>query len=350
MSKKLRTGVIGLGRIGQIHLSNLLYHTANAEVVIASDVSVAAHEFAKKAGVATTTSAEEVINHPDVEAIIICAPTPQHVPYTIAAAKAKKHIFCEKPLDVTIDAISAAEKAVTENNVKLMLGFNRRFDPNFAQVRSLVLNGSVGDPHIVRVTSRDPAPPPLEYVKVSGGLFLDMTIHDFDMARFITGSEVTEVYVKGDALIDPRIKQYNDIDTAVIVLTFKNGAIGVIDNSRKAVYGYDQRLEVFGSNGMAKAENNTPDNVIQYDSAGGKSALPLHFFLERYEKAYRSCIQTFVDCVLNDAPSPVDAHDGLMATVIGIAAGLSLQEGRPVKIEEVLKGSGRRKEEVSLSV
>ncbi|MBN8789227.1 MAG: inositol 2-dehydrogenase [Terrimonas sp.] len=337
MSRKLKTGIIGLGRIGQIHLANLLYHTPEAEVIIASDVSEAAHAAAKKAGVATTNSAEEVINHPDVEAVVICAPTPQHVPYTIAAAQAKKHVFCEKPLDVTIPAILSAQKAVKDNGVKLMLGFNRRFDPNFARVQSLVVNGSIGDPHIVKVTSRDPAPPPLEYVKVSGGLFLDMTIHDFDMARYITGSEVTEVYVKGDALIDPRIKQYNDIDTAVIVLTFANGAIGVIDNSRKAVYGYDQRLEVFGSRGMAKAENNTPDNVIQFDDKGGQSALPLHFFLERYEKAYQSCIQTFVDCVLNDKPSPVDAHDGLMATVVGLAAGISLKEGRPVKIEEVYK-------------
>ncbi|MFT3701983.1 MAG: inositol 2-dehydrogenase [Agriterribacter sp.] len=336
MSKKLKTGVIGLGRIGQIHLSNLLYHTPNAEVVIASDVSTASHEVAKKAGVATSTNAEDVINHPDVEAVIICAPTPLHVPYTIAAAQAKKHIFCEKPLDVTIPAILSAQKAVKENNVKLMLGFNRRFDPNFARVRSLVLDGSIGDPHIVKVTSRDPAPPPLEYVKISGGLFLDMTIHDFDMARYITGSEVTEVYVKGDALVDPRIKQYNDIDTAVITLTFENGAIGVIDNSRKAVYGYDQRVEVFGSQGMAKAENNTPDNVLQYNTTGGLSALPLHFFLERYEKAYRSCIQTFVDSVINDVPSPVDAHDGLMATAVGLAAGLSLKEGRPVKVAEIL--------------
>lgn len=217
-----------------------------------------------------------------------------------------------------------------------MLGFNRRFDPNFARVRSLVLDGSIGDPHIVKVTSRDPAPPPLEYVKISGGLFLDMTIHDFDMARYLTGSEVTEVYVKGDALVDPRIKQYDDIDTAVITLTFENGAIGVIDNSRKAVYGYDQRVEVFGSKGMAKAENNTPDNVLQYNTTGGVSALPLHFFLERYEKAYRSCIQTFVDSVLQNTASPVDAHDGLMATAVGLAAGLSLKEKRPVKVAEIL--------------
>ncbi|HRQ52596.1 MAG TPA: Gfo/Idh/MocA family oxidoreductase, partial [Agriterribacter sp.] len=216
-------------------------------------------------------------------------------------------------------------------------GFNRRFDPNFARVGALARNHNIGEPHILRITSRDPAPPPLEYVKVSGGLFLDMSIHDFDMARFITGSEVTEVYVKGDALIDPRIKQYDDIDTAIIVLTFENGAIGVIDNSRKAVYGYDQRLELFGSKGMAKAENNTPDNVTLHNSENVQSALPLHFFLERYEKAYRTCMQSFIDCVANDTPSPVDAHDGLMATAIGLAAGISLKENRAVKMEEIIK-------------
>lgn len=336
MSKKLKTGVIGLGRIGQIHLANILYHTPNAEIVIASDVSATAHETAKRAGVATTVSAEEVIGHPDVDAVIICAPTPLHVPYTIAAAQAKKHVFCEKPLDVTVAEIKSAQKAVNENEVKLMLGFNRRFDPNFLKVRSLVAAGNIGEPHILRITSRDPAPPPLEYVKVSGGIFLDMAIHDFDMARYITGSEVKDVFVKGDALIDPRIKEFNDIDTAVIVLGFENGAIGVIDNSRKAVYGYDQRLEVFGSKGMAKAENNTEDNVVRYNNEGGASALPLHFFLERYEKAYRNCLQSFVDCVIENKPSPVDAHDGLMATAIGIAAGISLREKRTVAIKEIL--------------
>jgi len=336
MSKKLKIGVIGLGRIGQIHLANLLHHTPNAEVVIASDVSTDAHQPAKRSGVATTESAEEVIGHPDVEAVIICAPTPMHVPYTIAATQAKKHVFCEKPLDVSIADIKSAQQAVTDNDVKLMLGFNRRFDPNFLRVRHLVASGAIGDSHILRITSRDPAPPPLEYVKVSGGIFLDMAIHDFDMARYITGSEVKDVYVKGDALIDPRIKEYNDVDTAVIVLSFENGAIGVIDNSRQAVYGYDQRLEIFGSKGMAKAENNTEDNVKQYNLEGGTSALPLHFFLERYEKAYRNCMQIFADCVLDNKPSPVDAHDGLMATAIGIAAGISLREKRTVAIKEIL--------------
>lgn len=338
MSRKLKTGVIGLGRIGQIHLSNLLHHMPDAEVIIASDVSEASHEFAKRLGVKeVTTDAYEVINHPDVEAVIICSPTPYHVPYTVAAAEQGKHVFCEKPLDVTIEAILAAEKAVADNGVKLMLGFNRRFDGNFSNVRNLVENNKIGDPHILRITSRDPAPPPVEYLKISGGIFLDMSIHDFDMARYIVGSEVKEVFVKGDALIHPEIKEFGDIDTAVIVLTFENGAIGVIDNSRKAVYGYDQRLEIFGSKGMAKAENNTTDSLIHFDSEGGHSALPLHFFLERYETAYRVCLKSFIDCVLQDKPSPVDAHDGLMATAIGIAAMKSLTEGRTVQINEVLE-------------
>lgn len=339
MTKKLKIGVIGLGRIGQIHLSNLLYHTPEAEVVMVSDISVGAHVFAHNLGIKnTSTNAYDVINHPEVEAIVICSPTPFHVPYSVAAAKLGKHVFCEKPLDVTLEAIQEAEQAAKENNIKLMVGFNRRFDANFNQVRNLVMANEIGDPHILRITSRDPAPPPVEYLKISGGIFLDMSIHDFDMARYIVGSEVSEVYVKGDALIHPEIKEFGDIDTAVIVLTFENGAIGVIDNSRKAVYGYDQRLEIFGSKGMAKAENNTSNSVVQYNQSSVNSSLPLHFFLERYEQAYRECIKTFIDCVLNDKPSPVDAHDGLMATAIGMAALKSLQEGRPVKMSEIMIG------------
>ena len=338
MAKKLKTGVIGLGRIGQIHLSNLMHYMPDAEVIIASDLSPESHAFARNLGVPqVTTDAYDVINHPDVEAVVICSPTPFHVPYTVAAAKQGKHVFCEKPLDVTIEAILAAEKAVAENNVKLMLGFNRRFDANFSNVRNIVEANKIGDPHILRITSRDPAPPPVEYLKISGGIFLDMSIHDFDMARYIVGSEVVEVFVKGDALIHPEIKDFGDIDTAVIVLTFENGAIGVIDNSRKAVYGYDQRLEIFGSKGMAKAENNTSDNLVRFDSDGGHISLPLHFFLERYETAYRVCLKSFIDCVLNDTPSPVDAHDGLMATAIGIAALKSLNEKRIVRIDEILE-------------
>lgn len=337
MAKNLKIGLIGLGRIGQIHLTNLINHIPGAEVIIASDVSPQSHEFALKAGVPRVTfEAEEVLNHPDVEAVIICSPTPFHVPYTVQAARAKKHIFCEKPLDTSIEAILSAKSAVEENGVKLMLGFNRRFDVNFSNIQKVVEAGGIGEPHILRITSRDPNPPSLEYLRSSGGIFLDMSIHDFDMARFITGSEVKEVFVKGDALINPAIKDFGDIDTAVIVLTFENGAIGVIDNSRKAVYGYDQRLEIFGSKGMANADNNKLDNVTIYDDKAGHTALTQPFFLERYEQAYRVCLKTFIQTIQEDKPSPVDVHDGLMATVIGIAAQKSLNEGRTVSIEEVL--------------
>ncbi|WP_025762133.1 inositol 2-dehydrogenase [Dyadobacter tibetensis] len=337
MNKKLKIGVIGLGRIGQIHLSNLIQHMPQAEVIIASDVDPEAHAFATQLGVRQVTKdAYEVIDHPEVEAVIVCSPTPFHVPYSVAAAERKKHVFCEKPLDVTLEAIEQAQNAVEKNGVMLMLGFNRRFDTNFMKIRQTVASNGIGQPHILRITSRDPAPPPLSYLKISGGIFLDMSIHDFDMARYIVGSEVTEVFVKGDALIHPEIKDFGDIDTAIIVLTFENGAIGVIDNSRKAVYGYDQRLEIFGSQGMAKAENNTLHNTQLFTEAGIQSALPQHFFLERYEQAYRTCMQAFITSILNGCPSPVDAHDGLMATAIGIAAMKSLKEGRTIRMEEIL--------------
>ena len=188
-----------------------------------------------------------MINHPDVEAVIICSPTDTHAQYIVEAAQAGKHIFCEKPVDLSLPVIQRALDAVAKAGVKLMVGFNRRFDPNFAKIRQLVVDGKIGDPHILKITSRDPAPPPAEYSAVSGGMFMDMTIHDFDMARFIVGSEVTEVYAKSAVLVDEAIGKAGDVDTAIITLTFVNGAIGVIDNSRKAVYGYDQRVEIFGS-------------------------------------------------------------------------------------------------------
>lgn len=334
----MKIGVVGLGRVGKIHLSNLIYHFPENDVVIVSDPAVETHDFAHKLGVKNVvTDAVEVLTHPEVEAVIICTPTPFHVPNLILAARHGKHIFCEKPIDVNLNSIEEARKVVEQHGVKLMVGFNRRFDENFARVRQLVATGKVGEPHILRITSRDPAPPPLEYLRTSGGIFLDMTIHDFDMARYIVGSEVTEVYVKGGALINPEIEKLNDIDTAVIVLTFENGAIGVIDNSRKAVYGYDQRLEILGSEGMARAENRTENDVILAGKDGIIGALPLYFFLERYEKAFRVCLQNFLECIAQDKPSPVNVHDGLMATAIGKAAMISLLEKRPVRMSEVLK-------------
>ena len=219
--------------------------------------------------------------------------------------------------------------------VKLQIGFNRRFDPSFAKVRELVASGAVGHPHVIRITSRDPGPPPLDYIKVSGGIFLDMTIHDFDMVRFLSGSEAEDIYAIGDALVDPAIRDAGDVDTAIVTLRLKSGALATIDNSRQAVYGYDQRIEVFGSKGSASAGNRTPDAHVLMDTTGVHEAKPLHFFLERYAKAYVIEMRTFVEAVLKNQTPPVTGLDGLQPVVIGLAATRSLRESRPVKLSEI---------------
>jgi myo-inositol 2-dehydrogenase/D-chiro-inositol 1-dehydrogenase len=279
---------------------------------------------------------KEVISHPGVEAVVICSPTDTHARYIVEAAAAGKHIFCEKPVDLTLEVIADALKAVEKAGVKLMVGFNRRFDPNFMKIRQLVADGKIGDPHILKITSRDPAPPPAEYSAVSGGMFMDMTIHDFDMARYIAGSEVTEVYAKAGCMVDPAIGKAGDVDTAIITLTFANGAFGVIDNSRKAVYGYDQRVEIFGSKGMACADNNFPENHRYFADDGVHGSLPLNFFMDRYLEAYANEMKIFCNAVLNNAPLPVTGHDGLMSVAIAYAARKSHLEGRTVKLTEVI--------------
>jgi myo-inositol 2-dehydrogenase/D-chiro-inositol 1-dehydrogenase len=221
--------------------------------------------------------------------------------------------------------------------VKLQIGFNRRFDPNFCRVQQVVAEGGIGEPHLLRITSRDPAPPPIEYVKVSGGIFLDMTIHDFDMARYLIGSEVEEVYAAGGVMVDPEIGVAGDIDTTIITLTFANGVLGTIDNSRKAIYGYDQRVEVFGSGGMVACTNDKPDSAVVSDGTGEHGALPLFFFVERYTEAYVNELRAFVDCILKDTEPPVTGIDGRIPVVMGYAAKKSFEEKRPVRLDEVDK-------------
>jgi len=336
--KKLKLGIIGSGRIGKVHTATIVQNVPQAVVVAIADINKdSASELAKKFGITSVFSNYmDVINHPEVEAVVICSPTDTHARYVTDAARAGKHIFCEKPVDLTLEAIRGAVNAVTKAGVKLMVGFNRRFDPNFLKIKQLVAAGKIGDPHILKITSRDPSPPPAEYSASSGGMFLDMTIHDFDMARYITGSEVTEVYTKATVLVDPAIGKAGDVDTAVITLTFANGAIGVIDNSRKAVYGYDQRLEIFGSKGMACADNNFPENHRYYASDGVHGSLPLNFFMERYIEAFASEMKIFCDAVTNDLPLPVSGNDGLMSVAIALAAKKSYAENRPVKLSEIL--------------
>jgi len=267
--------------------------------------------------------------------VAICSSTDTHAHIVIEAAQAGKHIFCEKPIDHDLAKIDAALDAVSKAGVKLQIGFNRRFDPNFANVREMVAQGKVGEVHILRITSRDPAPPPVSYVKVSGGMFLDMTIHDFDMARFLSGSEVVEVFTAAGVMVDPGIGEAGDVDTAVITLRFANGSIGTIDNSRKAIYGYDQRVEVFGSGGMVQAYNNTPHNDYYADAEGVHAAKPLYFFLERYAESFIAEMKAFVQSVQENRPTLVGGMDGRIPVVIGLAAKKSYLEHRPVKLSEI---------------
>lgn len=333
----VNVGVIGAGRIGKLHAENLVARVAGARVLAIADVvASAAQETAARFNIPTATADyREVLANPDIHAVAICSATDTHSQMIVEAAQAGKHIFCEKPIDFDLSRIDRALATVDKAGVTLQVGFNRRFDPNFAQLRQTVQEGGIGQPHILRITSRDPAPPPVSYIKSSGGIFLDMTIHDFDMARFVMGSEVTEVYAVGAVLVDPEIGEAGDIDTAAITLRFDNGAIGIIDNSRKATYGYDQRVEVFGSKGAITTENNTPYRTIISDASGVHSPLPLYFFLERYAESYIREMQAFIRAIENDQMPPVVGIDGRVPVVIGLAASKSVKENRPVKLDEI---------------
>ncbi len=330
-------GVIGAGRIGKIHAENLATRIPGAQVISIADIILeAAQESAAHLHILTSTADyHDILADPAIEAVAICSSTDTHAQIITEAAQAGKHIFCEKPIDHDLAKIDAALAAVEKAGVKLQIGFNRRFDPNFRKVREMIAANKIGDPHILRITSRDPAPPPIEYIKVSGGIFLDMTIHDFDMARYLMGSEVVEIYAAGGVMVDPAIGEAGDIDTAIITLRFKNGAIGTIDNSRKAVYGYDQRVEVFGSGGMVATGNNTPDLHVYSNAEGIQSALPLSFFLERYAESYTQELREFVESIHNDTTPPVIGIDGRIPVVMGMAALKSFRENRPVKLREI---------------
>jgi myo-inositol 2-dehydrogenase / D-chiro-inositol 1-dehydrogenase len=334
---KLRFGVIGAGRIGKIHAENLATRIPGVEVAAIADVDLKpAQELVARLHIPIVLDDyQAILSDPTIDSVAICSSTDTHAKIVIEAAQAGKHIFCEKPIDLDLATIDAALDAVEKAGVKLQVGFNRRFDPNFRKVQAMVADGKIGEPQIIRITSRDPAPPPISYVKASGGMFLDMTIHDFDMARYLSGSEVVEVYVAAGVMVDPDIGEAGDVDTAVITLRFANGAIGTIDNSRKAIYGYDQRVEVFGSEGMIQAHNNTPDNDVYFNGDGVHSAKPLYFFLERYMDSFIAELKDFVQSIVDNTTPPVVGLDGRIPVVIGMAAKKSYLEHRPVKISEI---------------
>ena len=337
MNQTINVGVIGAGRIGRLHAENLVYRVPEANLIAISDILVeAAEKAANELGVpAAYEDHRRILDDEGVEAVLICSSTDSHARFIEEAAQAGKQIFCEKPIALDLDAIDRALAAVEQAGVKLMIGFNRRFDPNFRRVHDLVASGAIGEPHLLRITSRDPAPPPIGYVQVSGGIFLDMTIHDFDMARYLVGSEVERVYAAGGVRVDPAIGEAGDVDTAVVTLHFVDGTLGVIDNSRRAVYGYDQRVEVFGSGGVASADNAYPNTVMVGDARQVHRDLPLNFFMERYTESYVNEMRAFVACIVDDAPPPVSGLDGRVPVVMGYAANRSLAEGRPVALSEV---------------
>jgi myo-inositol 2-dehydrogenase/D-chiro-inositol 1-dehydrogenase len=333
----LRIGLIGVGRIGKLHAEHLAYRVPGAQLVVIADVNEdAAREVAAKCGVdETTADYRTIFPRKDIDAVVICSPTNTHAQLIQEAAAAGKQIFCEKPIDIRLDRVDAALAAVRKADVKLQMGFNRRFDANFARVRQAIKTGEIGEPQLLHIISRDPAPPPISYIKVSGGMFLDMTIHDFDMARFLVGEEVDEVYAAAGVLVDKAIGDAGDVDSAHITLKFANGVIGTIDNCRKAVYGYDQRAEVLGTKGAARTENNFPNSAVISDGRTVWRDLPLNFFMDRYTDSFLAEMRMFVECVLNDKPVPVTGEDARMAVVMALAARKSYDLNRPVRISEV---------------
>ncbi|MCP5514901.1 MAG: inositol 2-dehydrogenase [Spirochaetales bacterium] len=334
----MKLGIIGAGRIGRVHAESVTFHIPDAEVAAVADpfITEESKKFFNNLGVKEVfKDYKDILAKKEIDAVLICSSTDTHAKITIEAAKAGKDIFCEKPIDLDIGRIKETLKAVKEAGVKFQIGFNRRFDRNFSALKKSVVDGKVGDVHIVKITSRDPAPPPVAYIKVSGGLFCDMMIHDFDLAGYLSGSEVVEVFASGAVLVDPAIGKAGDIDTAIVTLKFANGAIGVIDNSRQAVYGYDQRAEVFGSKGCAAVENEKPStNKISNKDAVCEEK-PLYFFLERYMQAYAAEVGEFVSAIKNGKDVPVGGDAGLASVVIAKAAMKSLKENRPVKISEM---------------
>jgi len=331
-------GIIGAGRIGKVHITSISTRVKNAVIKTVADpfMTDETAAWAKSMGVQhTTKDYKEIINDPEIDAVLICSSTDTHSPISIEAIKAGKLVFCEKPIDHDVDRIKEVIAALEGTNLKYMVGFNRRFDHNFAAVKAAVDAGKVGDVEIIKITSRDPEPPSPAYVKVSGGMFLDMTIHDFDMVRFLAGCDAEEVYVQAANLVDPAIGEAGDVDTAVITLKMKNGAIAVIDNCRRAAYGYDQRAEVFGSLGMAAAENDSASNVRVSNAEGVTGEKPLFFFLERYMDAYGNEVNQFIQAIENDTETPLGVMDGLAPVLMGLAAKKSVEEHRPVKISEI---------------
>lgn len=335
----LRIGIIGAGRIGKVHLESISYHVKNAVVTAVADpfMNDETKAFIKGFGVEKIyEDYHKIIENKDIDAVLVCSSTDTHASVSIEAINAGKHVFCEKPVDHSIAKIKEVADALASHpGVKFQVGFNRRFDHNFAAIRKAYDDGRIGGAHILKITSRDPEPPNPKYIAVSGGIFLDMTIHDFDMAAFLTNSDVQEVYVNSAVLVDPEIGKQGDVDTAIITLKMSNGALAVIDNSRRAAYGYDQRAELFGSKGMVATSNDTLSSAVVSDANGVTGEKPLFFFLERYMESFSEEMRQFVSACENDTDVPVGIHAGMQSVRVALAAKKSVAEHRPVLVSEI---------------
>jgi myo-inositol 2-dehydrogenase/D-chiro-inositol 1-dehydrogenase len=326
--------LLGAGRIGKVH-ARAITSSAEARLVAVADAfAEAANAIAEQYGCAVRTI-DEIEGSGDIDAVVICTPTDTHADLIERFARAGKAIFCEKPIDLDVARVKACLKVVKEAGARLMVGFNRRFDPHFRAVRAAIDEGRIGEVEMVQIISRDPGPPPPSYIKSSGGIFRDMTIHDFDMARFLLGEEVETVFAAASVLVDPEIGRQGDFDSVSVVLTTASGRQCSISNSRRATYGYDQRIEVHGSKGAVSAENQRPVS-IEVATADGYLRPPLHdFFMTRYTEAYAAEMAAFVEAISKGgAPAP-SGQDGLAALVLAEAAVRSAQEGRAVRVSEV---------------
>jgi myo-inositol 2-dehydrogenase/D-chiro-inositol 1-dehydrogenase len=326
----MKLALLGAGRIGQVHAANI-HHHPRAELHAVADVNAeAARALAERLGVRASTDVDAVLGDPALDGVLICTSTDTHVELILKAAQRKLPVFCEKPIDLDLAKVDACLAEVERAGVPLFIGFNRRFDPHFRALRDAVQRGEVGDVEIVKITSRDPSPPPLSYVRVSGGLFRDMMIHDLDMARFLLDEPPVEIFATGACLVDPGIGEAGDIDTAMVILKTRRGALCHIDNSRRAAYGYDQRIEVFGSKGMLRADNPVPTTVTRSSREGVVSDRPYAFFLERYPEAYRAELDHFLDVIAVRSAPLVTGRDGREALALADAALRSLKLGAPV--------------------
>ena len=330
-------GIVGLGRIGKVHLSNVQQYCPDAQVIAACRVREKHMDFLKVHGVSLHFDTfEQMVQDDRVQAVIIASPTAFHYQHIQQAIACGKPIFCEKPIDLDHQKVKKVAQWVAESGIPFMVGFNRRYDPHILALKESILQGKIGFPRLVKITSRDPEPPSLEFVETSGGLFLDMAIHDFDMARYLVDDRVVEVSAKGAIFGDLPLSQFDDIDTAVTTLIFEKGTMVQIDNSRYSAYGYDQRLEVFGEKGMVQTKNILEDALVWSDASGQHRARSQRFFTERYAQSYRNIIQHFVVSLQQGSPLGISAQDGLAALNIAMAAKQSVKENRPIAIESLI--------------